>query len=62
MTDLSMSEKRHLAQYRVQVERVERGLMWGDHPGPYTEKEKAQEIARIQALIARLEARNATRS
>ena len=59
MVDLSESEKKHLAQYRVQVERVEQGLTWGDRPGPYTDKEKAEEIARIKALIARIEARNA---
>jgi hypothetical protein len=59
MIDLSESEKKHLARYKTQVARVEKGLMWGDHPGPYTDKEKAGEIARIKALIARVEARNA---
>lgn len=58
MVDLSESEERRLTQYRVQIERVEQGLTWGDHPGPYTEKEKAAEIARIKSLIARIEAGN----
>jgi hypothetical protein len=35
--------------------RVQRGEEWvGSHPGPYTAKEKADEIARIEALIAGL--------
>ena len=55
MIDLSESKKQQLAKYKAQLERVEKGHTWGDHPGPYTEKEKAAEIARIKSLIARIE-------
>jgi hypothetical protein len=59
MIDLSESEKRHLARYNAQLARVEEGRLWGDHPGPYTDKEKTEEIARIKSLIARIEADDA---
>jgi hypothetical protein len=59
MVDLSESQKRLLAKYKIQLARVEKGRVWGNHPGPYTDKEKAEEIARIKSLIARVESGDA---
>jgi hypothetical protein len=50
-----------LAKYIAQLARVEKGEMWGKHPGPYTAEEKAGEIARIKSLIARFEVGDAER-
>ena len=55
MIDLSEAQKQLLAKYRAQLDRVKKGHTWGDHPGPYTEQEKAAEIARIKSLIAKIE-------
>jgi hypothetical protein len=55
MVILLESEKRLLDMLKARLARVERGEMWGpDHPGPYTAKEIAREIARINARIAEL--------
>jgi hypothetical protein len=56
MIDLSTSQRKELELYRDRLARVKRGEVWGsDHPGPYTEEEKAKEIARIEAIIASIE-------
>ena len=60
MVDLSTSQKELLATYKDRLARVERGEVWGsDHPGPYTANEKADEIARIKAVISKVEAGHA---
>jgi hypothetical protein len=59
MINLSESQKKQLARYQAQIARVAKGAVWGDHPGPYTPKEKAEEIARIESLIARVKAGHA---
>jgi hypothetical protein len=60
MVDYSESQKQQLAIYRERLRRVERGEVWGsDHLGPYTPEEKTAEIARITALIAKVEADDA---
>jgi hypothetical protein len=57
MVDLTPSQKKQLATYKNRLARVKRGELWAsDHPGPYTPEEKAAEIARLNAHIARLEA------
>jgi hypothetical protein len=57
MVDLTPSEKKQLATYKNRLARVKRGELWtSDHPGPYTPEERAAEIARLNARIARLEA------
>jgi hypothetical protein len=57
MVDLLQSEKYFLAKLKERLARVQKGDVWdSDHPGPYTADEKLQEIARIKALIARVEA------
>jgi hypothetical protein len=56
MVDFGAAQRMQLAAYRDRLARVENGEVWGsDHPGPYTPEEKVQEIARLTALIARLE-------
>lgn len=60
MVDLNAAQQQHLATYKDRLARVERGEVWGsDHLGPYTPEEKAEEIARIKALITRVEMGNA---
>jgi hypothetical protein len=60
MIDLSASQKQSLILYKDRLARVERGEVWSsNHPGPYTAQEKAEEIARIKALIAKVEAGDA---
>jgi hypothetical protein len=60
MIDLSASQRQELELYRDRLARVKKGEVWGsDHPGPYTEEEKDHEIARIEAIIANIEAGNA---
>ena len=60
MVDFSVARRQQLLVYRDRLARVERGEVWGsDHPGPYTDEERAQEIARIKELIAKLEAEDA---
>ncbi len=55
MVDLSAAQEQQLATYKERLARLERGEVWGsDHPGPYTPDERAEEIARIKALIARV--------
>jgi hypothetical protein len=55
MVDFSESQKQQLALYRERLRRVQHGEVWGsNHPGPYTPEEKATEIARITALIAKV--------
>ena len=57
MVDFSQSQKVQLALCKDRLARVQRGEVWGaDHPGPYTAAEKAAEIARLEALIADIEA------
>jgi hypothetical protein len=57
MMDLSESQKKAIASYKRRLAAVERGDVWcNGHPGPYTAKEKADEIARFEALIAKVEA------
>jgi hypothetical protein len=60
MVDLLESEKYFLAKLKERLGRVQKGDVWDrDHPGPYTGDDKVQEIARIKALIARVEAGDA---
>ena len=55
MIDLSASQRQELELYRDRLARVKNGEVWGgDHPGPYTAEEKAQEIARIEAIITNI--------
>jgi hypothetical protein len=57
MMDLSASQKKAIATYERRLAGVETGNVWcNGHPGPYTAKEKADEIARYKALIAKVEA------
>ena len=57
MIDLSASQKQQLAMYRDHLARLERGEAWlGNHPGRLTVEEKAKEIGRLKALIAKVEA------
>lgn len=57
MKDLSASQKKAVASYKKRLAAIERGEVWsGGHPGPYTAQEKADEIARTKALIAKMEA------
>jgi hypothetical protein len=56
MIGLSPWQKRQLEMHRARLRRVQRGEMWGrDRPGPHSPEEKAAEIARIKALIAKAE-------
>ena len=56
MIDLSLSQLRELKLYRDRLARVTKGEVWGsDHPGPYTDEEKAKEIVRIGAIIRGME-------
>ncbi len=57
MVDLLESEKYFLAKLKERLARVQKGDAWdSDHPGPCTPDEKVQEIARIKALTASVEA------
>jgi hypothetical protein len=57
MVDLSEAQNALLATHRDRLARVKRGEVLGtDHPGPYTDEWRTQEIARIEAFIARIEA------
>jgi hypothetical protein len=57
MVELTSSQQKQLATYKNRLARVKRGELWAsDHPGPYTPEEKAEEIARLNARIAQLEA------
>jgi hypothetical protein len=52
--------KQHLDFLRERLVRVKRDDVWGsDHEGPYTSGEKAAEIVRLKAEIAKEEAGNA---
>lgn len=52
--------EQHLDFLRKRLVRVKRDDVWGsDHEGPYTPGEKATEIVRLKAEIAREEAGNA---
>ena len=53
---IGLDNKQHLKDLKDRLARVKRGEVWGsDHPGPYTPKEKADEIARIEAEISKVE-------
>jgi hypothetical protein len=57
---VKIDNRASLAALKERLARVEKGEVWGaDHVGYYTDEEKAQEIARIKELIARIEAGNA---
>ena len=52
---VDLSNRKFLEDLQDRLARVERGEVWGsDHEGPYTPQEKANEIARIKAEIARV--------
>jgi hypothetical protein len=53
-----MVDNSHLLKVlKERLDRVKKGEVWSsDQPGPYSSEEKAAEIARIKALIARIEA------
>jgi hypothetical protein len=52
-----MMPKDDLDSLRDRLVRVRNGEVWGnDHPGPFTAEEKAAEIARLESLVASLEA------
>jgi hypothetical protein len=52
-----MMAKDDLASLRDRLVRMKNGEVWGsDHPGPFTAEEKAVEIARLESLVASLEA------
>jgi hypothetical protein len=57
MVDLTEWQKEQIRIYRDRLGRVKRGDSWGSgRPGPYTPEETSAEIARIEGMIARLEA------
>jgi hypothetical protein len=57
MIDLNASQRQELKLYQDRLARIKKGEVWGgDHPGPYTDQEKAQEIARIETVIAGIKA------
>jgi hypothetical protein len=54
MIELKKERKQYLDALKDRLARVKRGEVLGsDHVGPYTKQEKADEIARIEAEIAR---------
>lgn len=56
---IRLDNKQHLKDLKDRLARVKRGEVLGsDHPGPYTPKEKADEIARIEAEISKVESGN----
>jgi hypothetical protein len=60
MVELSKEYRQFLKDLKDRLARVERGEVWGsDHEGPYTPQEKADEIARIKAEIARVKSGDA---
>jgi hypothetical protein len=57
MIELSASQKWQLAMYKDHLARLERGEAWlADYPRRLTAEEKAKEIHRLEALIAKVEA------
>ncbi len=57
MINLSASQKQQLVMYQDHLVRLERGEAWlVNHPGRPTAEEKAKEIGRLKALIAKVEA------
>ncbi len=56
---IKLDNKQHIKDLKDRLARVKRGEVWGsDYPGPYTPKEKAAEIARIEAEIRKAESGN----
>jgi uncharacterized small protein (DUF1192 family) len=54
---IKLSNRHHLIDLENRLRRIQNGEVWGsDHLGPYTPKEKSDEIARIEAEIIRLKA------
>lgn len=50
-----IDQRRAIFEFEDRLARIKRGEVLGhDRPGPYTAEERAQEIARTEALIAGL--------